>query len=62
MMRVVVVVMALPDAGVSRRGGDDDAVTVRAVARAGSGFDECRAAHLMSTQKSRHRKRGAHYG
>jgi hypothetical protein len=36
---------------------DGDAVTVRAVARAGSGFDACRAAHLMSAQKSRHRKR-----
>ena len=33
-------------------------MTVRAVARAGSGFDACRATHLMSAQRNRHRKRG----
>jgi hypothetical protein len=32
---------------------DDDAVTVRAVARAGSGFDACRAVHLNEKKPSR---------
>jgi len=40
LVRVVAVVMALPDAGVSRR--DGEAMKVRAVPRAGSGFDTCR--------------------